>query len=268
MSIVLAAIDDSAAARPVLEAADALAALLGAQVEAVHVDHRATPGTAVETAAALNVPCRVRRGDVHRELLAEVAEHRPLVLVLGARGLPTGAQPAGHVTLDLAQQLDVALMVVPPDAPSRPMRRVLIGVEGDGESSAVRRLLKVLVSDDGPEIIALHVFEPANLPMFGDAPVHETEAWADEFQRRVLRTARESVQLELRVGDPARTLRETARELDVDLVVLAWNQRLAGGHGRLVRGLLESGDIPLLLLPRPRPRRRAPLRPLSSRRAG
>jgi hypothetical protein len=57
------------------------------------------------------------------------------------------------------------------------------------------------------------------------------------------------VKLEVRVGDAARTVGEVARELDVDLVALAWHRDLADGHGRLVRTLLVEADVPVLLLP-------------------
>ena len=49
------------------------------------------------------------------------------------------------------------------------------------------------------------------------------------------------------MGDAADALRDATRELDVDLVVLAWHRDLSGGHGRLVREMLERGSTPVAL---------------------
>jgi len=254
MSILLAAVDSSAAAQPVLAVARELARLMGAEVEAVHVDEP----TRATTAAAITTAARVRRrherkGDVVRVIRSVVAERDAVAVVVGARGLPGGASPAGHVTTELVQTLDVPVAVVPPDTAPCPIRRVLVAVEGDGESHALRHLVRHLRHGPTLDVVALHVFEPDRLPLFGDQPVLETEAWADEFARRSLRGSAGNVRIESRVGVPPRALRDAARELDANLVVVAWHRDLSGGHGRIVRGLLDGADVPVLLVPITRP---------------
>jgi nucleotide-binding universal stress UspA family protein len=98
-------------------------------------------------------------------------------------------------------------------------------------------------------MIALHVITPDQLPMFGDQPVHETEAWTEEFGRRVLLSEERDVKLEIRVGDAPQTVRKVAKELGADLVVLAWHRNLGQGHGQLVRSMLSESEIPVLLYP-------------------
>lgn len=61
MSIVLAALDSTAAARPVLETALGLAALSDAAVEAVHVDGGATEAL-MALATRSHVPFRLLEG--------------------------------------------------------------------------------------------------------------------------------------------------------------------------------------------------------------
>ena len=229
MNVLLAAVDASAAAQPVLDVARELARLLGTEVETVHV-------------AEPNEP------DVVRTVHALVEERDAAGLVVGARGAPGGASPAGHVTTELVQTLDVPVAVVPPQARPRPIQRVLVGVEGNGESPALQRVVANL-RGSSLEIVALHVFEPDRLPLFGDQPVLETEAWADEFERRALRGTTGTVRTEARVGVPPHAIRRAAAELDSDLVVVAWHRALHGGHGRVVRGLLEDADLPVLLIP-------------------
>ena len=250
MSVILAAIDNSAAARPVLDFAHELAALMGADVEAVHVDGPEIQRTAADNAHALHLPFHRRRGAVTATIVATASERDAIAVVIGARGTPAGAAPAGHVTIELVQALDVPVAIVPPQFRPGPIRRALVAVEGDGESHALHGLVRHLGRPRRTvEMVAVHVFTPERLPMFGDQPVHETEAWADDFERRVLAPSGFDVKLELRAGDAPRALRAAAQELDADLVILAWHRNLGQGHGRLVRMMLAESEVPLLLMP-------------------
>jgi nucleotide-binding universal stress UspA family protein len=249
---IVAAIDDSAAARPVLDFARRLAALFVTDVEAVHVQEDGSGDTVAAIAKAADMSLHVRHGDIVSALRTEIHERGAVALVIGSRGVPVGATPAGHIALDLVQSLDRPVVVVPPHAADRPLRRTLVAVEGDGGSSGLRGLFQWLDRRPPLEIIAIHVIEPSALPPFADSSVHEADAFAREFmiaalQNVVADTSR--VRFEMRMGDPPRLLFEAARELDVDLVVMAWHQNLAGGHGRLVREMLTSAAVPVALLP-------------------
>ncbi|HEY5011295.1 MAG TPA: universal stress protein, partial [Acidimicrobiia bacterium] len=178
---ILAAIDDSAAARPVLDVARRLGALFEARVESVHVQEDDSGESAAAIADSVHVPLHVRHGDVVSALRAEMHERDAIALVIGTRGVPAGASPAGHVALDLVQSLDWPIVVVPPHATDRPLRRVLVAVEGDGESHALRGLFDRLGDRPTPEVIALHVIEPSQLPPFADSPIYEADAFEREF---------------------------------------------------------------------------------------
>ena len=219
MNIVLAAIDDSAAMLPVSKFAPVLAELLGAQVETLHVEASDSIRATTAFRESLRVPFHRRRGHVATEIAAAAKEHGVIAVVVGTRGAPSAsAAPAGHVTMELVQLLDVAVAVVPPQAETGPINRVLVAVENDGESSTLRHLVHTLRRRPKVEIVALHVFEPDRLPLFGDEPVLEAEAFTAEFGRRVLRSNERDVPIELRVGDVGNSLRETATELHADLV--------------------------------------------------
>jgi hypothetical protein len=248
MSVLLAAVDNSAAAQPVLAFARELARLMSAEVEAVCVEEHEGAATAEEMTRLARVRVHRRSGEVARAIESVAHERDAVAVVIGARRLPSGATPAGHVTLDLVQSLEVPVAIVPPQVRVHPIGRVLVAVEGNGESHALRHLVRHVMHGPTLEIVALHVFEPERLPLFGDQPVLETEAWADEFRRRALQNAHD-VRVESRVGLAPRALGRAAHELDVDLVVVAWHGNLAGGHGRIVRGLLAEADVPLLLVP-------------------
>ena len=129
---------------------------------------------------------------------------------------------------------------------------MLVAVDGHGESQALSGLFERLGDRPIPEVIALHVIEPSELPPFADSPVHEADAFEHEFMIRVSSNGPADptrIRLETRVGQAPAALHEAARELDVDIVVIAWHCDLAHGHGRLVREMLASASIPLALLP-------------------
>jgi nucleotide-binding universal stress UspA family protein len=249
MSVLLVALDDSAAARPVLDVARRMAPYVRADVVAVHVQENGSGATARAVAESVGVTLCMRSGEIVEELTSALRELHASAIVVGARGVPSGARPCGHVAMGVLEQFATGVVVVPPGAVDRPISRVVVSVEGDGESEALASLIAQLDDLPGPEVVALHVFELTQLPAFGDQPILETEAWASEFLRRIARAPVDRVRLEVRVGDVLETVPEAVRELGADLVVMGWHRRLSGGHGRVVRRMLESSSVPLLLLP-------------------
>ena len=252
MRTLIAAIDGSPAARSVLETARRVAVLVSARVEAVHVQEHDSGRAARSSADAAGLPLRVRSGDVVASLIAEVSERDAIALIVGTRDLPTSDVPAGHVALDLLASLERPIVVVPELAVDRPLNRILVAVEGDGDSGELRELLENLDDRATPEVIAFHVMEPHDLPMFADSPVLEAEAFEREFMIRATSAVLadpSSVRLELRVGNAPDALREAARDLDVDLVVMAWHRDLSEGHGRLVHEMLTGATVPVVLFP-------------------
>jgi nucleotide-binding universal stress UspA family protein len=152
MNIVLAALDTTAAARPVLETALRIGQLTGSDVQAVHV--RGSRLESIETpeslAARSEVPFRVLEGPVESALLAEFGAAEVLAAVIGARATPGGRRPVGRTARHLLEHTDKPVVIVPPDAivPSS-FRRILVPLEGTEASSEpiLGRLWPLLVAD-------------------------------------------------------------------------------------------------------------------------
>ncbi len=249
MTCVIAALDNSAAAAPVLATARTLGLLLEAEVLALHVR---VDGDAVARGVAgdAGLGLAVTAGPVDDEL-AEAASARDVVLVvLGARARPGGAAPAGHTALALATALAKPVVLVPPDTrfPGR-LRRVLVPLEGSVSTSLAPRQVIELGLDAGLEVVILHVHDPRSIPAFTDQPQHEADAWASEFLARYCPRGTDSVRLETRIGRPEDLVPELAEELDADLLALGWSQELAAGRAPVVRAALERARIPVLLVP-------------------
>ena len=248
MSTVLAAIDDSAAARPVLATARAIAALWYGEVEALHVgdDGGHTAGAA---ARAAGVNLRVEAGDVVTRVTHAAAHPDVAAVVIGARGRPGGSRPAGHVAVELITLCDKPVIVVPPEAScDGQLHHVLFGLEGTTPTSEVLGPTIELARERGFEVVVVHVDDEASIPLFSDQLQHETDAFASEFLARY-GPAVEPSALELRIGEPAEQVLSACDETAADMVVLAWSCSLAPGRAGFVRRVLEQARIPVMLVP-------------------
>jgi nucleotide-binding universal stress UspA family protein len=247
MSRVLAALDTSAASRPVLATALVLGSHLGAEVEVVHVLEDG--GHAVrDLAAEAGVPFHARTGPTVAALVAAASEPDVVTMVLGARATETGRRPAGRVALAVVTQLDKPVVVVPPHlaTPGR-LERVLVPLDDTRETAEALRETIEFARGRRFEVVVLHVHEEGALPLFEDQPQHELESWAQEFLARNCPGARE-LRLERRVGSPADQLLDVAREADVDLIALGWSRRLDPGRAAVVRETLAESHVSLMLV--------------------
>jgi nucleotide-binding universal stress UspA family protein len=255
---VLAAIDSSAAARPVLSAAKAVAELLGADVEALHVRER-TWATAEAAADAAGMRLRLLSGRTLERIIQEAGRPDVAAVVLGARATPGGARPAGHVATRIATSSRKPIVVVPPDChvPVR-LRRILVPLEAVmATASAVDSVVLAAVTG-GAEVVVIHVLTERALPPFTDQPQHEVDAWTNEFRRRYC--DHPEVRLEVRMGVPRERILAFAEEVQADAIILAWSQRLVAERATLVRSVLEHSRIPVILVPVARNAKRDPSR--------
>jgi nucleotide-binding universal stress UspA family protein len=248
VSKLIAAIDNTSAARPVLATAAVLARFLRAEVEAVHVRANGN-STAAAAAASAAVPLRTLEPPV-TESLARVARQSDVrAVVFGTRSSPTGPRPAGQVALALIGTLRKPAVVVPPQAPlADSLERILVPLDATKETAAALRETIELAGDAEVEIVVLHVLQGASLPLFSDQPQHEPEAWRDEFLARYGHRS-ERMRLETRVGVPAELVHTIATETGADLIALAWSQDMTAGRAAVVRAVLERSEVPVLLLP-------------------
>ena len=245
MKRIIAAIDNSAAARPVLVMADAVAKALAGTRDAVHVIEDGDE-TARASAEATGARLRMLSGDPVEQLTLAVSDEDAVAVVLGARGSPGGPRPAGHVALALAGVTDKPVVVVQPDvAPTPTLRRVLIAMEGSpGKDRALKRTVR-LAADARLELVVVHVDE--EIPNFTDQIQHETTSYAREFvAKHVLDTP--LAQLDLRIGVPAAQVLGAIDEFHPDLVCVGWPQVDDPSRGAVAREILDRSPVPVLLI--------------------
>ncbi len=254
MKTILAALDCSGTARPVLESARGLAESLGATVDAVHVDGEEPGGPAESDGAtratdAAGLVLRRISGPIVDSLLDAVAAPEVVMGVIGARRAAGGTRPAGHVAKAVLERTSKPVVAVPPEAygPSpRPFRRIVVPLDGTEPTSlAVAEAIDALAGP-GTELVVVHVFGPRTAPPLLNHNGRDLVIWGDEFLRRHV-PGREAT-LEWRSGDAGDHVLDVTAESGADLVVVSWAQSFAG-HGELIRALLSRSQVPVLLVP-------------------
>jgi nucleotide-binding universal stress UspA family protein len=252
MSQLLAALDDSAATAPVIAVAQWFAGLLDLEVVALHVLQDGSGTTARASADSTGVRFEIRAGDPARAIRQAAGDDAVFAIAMGARALPGNRVPAGHVALDVIRRVAKPVIVVPPDvrvpAGDRPLR-LLAPVDAERPSaSALRRLLDAMHQPD-LELVLLHVFDAQHMPMFANHGSGDLDIWCEELVRRTTPSREAQARAEWRVGHPAHTILAVERELDPDLVVLAWSRNLSRGRAAVVKRLLAHATTPLVLVP-------------------
>lgn len=250
MNTVLAAIDDSTAAAPVLAVAQAMARILDTSLEVLHVQE-GDKATAAAVAEQGGVDLHVVEGDPVAQIVEAAALPSVVLVVVGTRGHPSGPRPAGHIAMHVAERSNTPVLVVPPDFDppdvDQPIRRALIPLEGSPESTdAVAASLQRLAAA-GVELIGVHVFNDTSVPRFWDEPGHAEQSWAAEFADRWCTEA--GLDLHLRRGAAPQTIVDVADAEKVDLIALGWSQDLSPGRADVVRTALTHSCVPVLLVP-------------------
>jgi nucleotide-binding universal stress UspA family protein len=248
MTKVIAALDNSLAARPVVEAGMALAQLLGSEVEALHVGENGN-GVAGNAAAAAGLELSTCGGATVARLVEAGSAEDVVAMVVGSCGMPGRDRPVGATALEVLAALPKPLLVVPPETAPRPLRRLLVPLEGTLSTSAAPEAIFEVADGSELDVVVLHVHDEASIPLFNDQRQHETREWAREFVARYCPWGVGDVRLETRVGRRDEEILRAAEEFEADLIALGWAQELAPGRAPVVRAVLERGHVPVLLIP-------------------
>lgn len=232
---VVAAVDSSVAGNPVLVTARALARVLGARVEALHVqgDDDHPPH---EAAAAVGVPLRVVTGPVVERLAEADRAADTVAMVIGARSTPTSPHALGSTALAVLSSVTKPVVVVPPVGRIAPrIVRVLVPLEGASDSLAPLSPIEPAESTS-VEVVGLHVG--------AEEATHD-----EELLRRYLPSGIESFRLETRTGEHAELVPAVADELGCNLIALAWAPQVAESREEVFREALRRSPLPIMLVP-------------------
>ena len=251
MTVILAALDSTVAAGPVMEVAVAMGTLTGAHVEGVHVHVGVEPTGSVTApqpvAGHSDVPIHLLEGQVGPSLLAAAGRPEVIAVVIGARDSPHRHHYVGRTARHILEHAVKPVVVVPPKAtPPGPIDHLLVPLEGTEVSSrpVLEQLLPLLVTE--VELVVLHVFNETTLPTMLDRPVRDLDVLGREF---LLHHCPNATRIEFRTGPIAARVTEVSEDVGTDLVVLSWSQNPSPERARVVREVLGDSVLPVLLLP-------------------
>jgi nucleotide-binding universal stress UspA family protein len=246
MSTVLAAVDDSLSAGPVLTMAAAVAPVLGSTVEAVHVGPSAGT-TARGFAERAGVPFRTEPGRA-LDRLVQLASDDVTVVVVGSRDRTTGRTGLGHLVVELADRLPRPVLVVPPHcAPADRLRSVLVALEGTRRTPKPLRQAMSVASGSDLQLTVVHVEDESAVPSFSDSMAHEMADFATEYLARYWPEV-PAARLALPLGDPVEMILATVEMVEPDLLVAGWPQGKGPAHGLVIREVLRRSPVPVLLV--------------------
>jgi nucleotide-binding universal stress UspA family protein len=286
---IVVGVDGSDTAQEALRWGVGLAAVLGAEVVAVHavglLEELHDPGVpehawrgglrdVVETTwcaplAKARFPHRVELRDGHPVdvLLGTADDEHAVLLVMGSRGV--GANPPmalGSTSLRVLQAARVPVLVVPdrregaPPADRVALRHILVGLDRSEPSFAALELASDVADLLGGSLSVLEVIdyvppfplEPSTVTDEGEERALERAITLLEAEVRDIRTRGVGVQVIVRSGDPAPTLLEIADDVDAELVVVGTRGR--GGPadlllGSVARTVADRARRPTLVVP-------------------
>jgi nucleotide-binding universal stress UspA family protein len=198
-------------------------------------------------------------------ILSQAKRRRAGMIVVGAQGHGAWARlTMGSVSNDVVRGAPCSVLVVR-GAP-RPIRSVLVGIDGSARSRRAIDLLARLVPERGARVSIVRVLEPIRVPSLALLPARVRAALAAEaaaLHARRLRAAEQDLaaavrrlkrrwrtETAVRIGTPAHELLRAARQSRADLVVVG--ARGAGGLAGLLLGsvantLVERSDVSVLV---------------------
>jgi nucleotide-binding universal stress UspA family protein len=232
---VVAFVDDSPVAQIVTETATTVARSIDAELDVMWIDE-----------------C----DSVDAAIVRELERDDVVFGVLGGRALASKPEVLGHVAHAGATRSSRSLIVVPPSA--KPLSgtglRFLLPLDGRRRTTdAVVPVVTDLIALIG-EVIPVHVFDTATIPMFFTSP-EDRAVLADDFAARHLAALHDNDDVGLTtrprlcVGRPGDEIIAAIDREQPDAVVVCWSQRFDGGRAEVIRRLLADGRIPVVLHP-------------------
>ena len=262
---VLVAWDGSNAASAALPVAEAVAAQLGADVEALYVardeqELETQKRARMEQASGLGVALRFETGDAASEIIR--ATENPGVLLVALTTHGRELEPAyrlGSVAEKVVSHTTRPVLIVKPESASiaapGDLKRLLVPIDGTPKTAAALHPVTELAASLGAAIDLLYVAGPdekaplergsMTAPRYVDQPQHGWPEWATEvIQRLAACCAGCPEQVPLRIflgkGDIGREIARFAAENHTDAIVLVRRSRFQPGRARIIRSVLSQ----------------------------
>ncbi|HKS17228.1 MAG TPA: universal stress protein [Planctomycetota bacterium] len=185
----------------------------------------------------------LRIGEPAVEILKHAAAERAGLIALTTRGASTLRRVRfGTTAIELLRASRAPLLIVRPEWPVRPFRKILAAIDGAPASRGVLECVADLARGGEAEVALVRVL------FKGDEP----EKAASSLDRTAALFREKAVRVESRMvpGDPAKSILEEAREQDADLIAIGVFGRRGSDpffFGSVAESVLLGSTVPVLL---------------------
>jgi len=276
-------VDGSASTAALILIAGAMAPLWQASLHLLHVANTPLSSEALRTTLGLEhtdlagLVLDSCLGDPAEAILRTAAEQKSHLVIMGTHGQT--ANPAvtlGHVAERVLREARCPVLLVGLEAarsvaaPFTSPVHVLVPLNGTSFGATALAHITRPLSRVGALIDVLHVVSPVGtaeagaltLPRYMDEPYHAWQAWRQEFASRLLHPhGVQPNRIRVGVGDPGDEIVRAARQLESQLILLAWKGTLDHDHAQTLRTVLRSAPCPVLVT-RTEPRSAHPAPPV------
>ena len=165
--------------------------------------------------------------------------------------------PMGPVSDTVVRETGIPVLLVHPGrpAPSAPIRRILVAMDGSTASLAIQEVTSRIANLTGADVVFLHINNPAAAHV--SAPAGSGASWKSEtqdekyedFRNRVSRAGHEYSEVQVE-GNPIQVILNEADTLDVDLIAMStgdWQARGSKGLANIAQAILGLAGRPVLL---------------------
>lgn len=269
VSAVLVPLDGSEQALAAVPVARALAELEGAILHLVHIAARTLPPRQLLEELGLDV--EQFHGSIVDQAVGDPAgaivelarrQQSPYIVMCTHAARQETADELGSVTRSVLSEAPCPVVLVPPIRGRRPLllRHLLLPHSGCPTDVLSTGLAREFAERAGAELTVLHVTAPGlgppaepgsiTTPRYVDQAQYEWPVWAREFLDRMCCELAETpqIRLALAVGEIGPEVVRTAREHDVDLIVLGWHGHWEGEHAATIKTVVRNAPCPTLVL--------------------
>jgi nucleotide-binding universal stress UspA family protein len=265
-------LDGSETATVALNAAQAMATIMGAVLYIVHInktrlteDRLAKEIKIVDKLKIKNFSIKQIVSDNPVDEILHFASSKDMI-VMSTHGKTFNTDYLlGSVTTSIVQRAICPVMLIRPGSHLIPdykwePAKMLVPLNGTPAAAsimiqvfrlatltnAVIDVLNIGVAGEKPPTEAGTI----RTPMYLDHPRYDWPAWAGEFVERFLAQKPPEVKLNLfeRGGEPAQAIRLFADQNEDDLIIMGWHGQFGKGRARIVKELLQNVEIPIILM--------------------
>jgi nucleotide-binding universal stress UspA family protein len=198
--------------------------------------------------------CALRSGEPAVAILNYAAVERADLIALTTRGASSLQRVRfGATAVELLRASPAPLLIVRPECPARPIRKILAVVDASRASRGVVEWVADLAQGGEAEVVLLRILFKGEAREGAAASLKRTAAL---FQKRAVR-----VDSRVAAGDPAKAILDEARRCNADLVAIGVHGRRGTDRfffGSVAESVLLGSSLPVLLFRQVRVARSSP----------